>query len=253
MMRLSLLAAVFVSASLLWQQASSQGQAALTFTGNVETDFWGKRGVVTTFDGVVINGHRRPDVGVPTSDSRARAAGTSSRSTCSTTTKTTRCTSASIALVCAVTPMVTAMPDVTSPELDALGGKDLPDFTGSESFAVAIDFGDEFGGPINGQFDFVIGYPGGNAANNVLSCTMNKPNDDAVQLGRLLRSVRRGAGARHQSRHVVCRAASSARRAGRAAAPGHRPQPEAVAEQARLGVDDRRSVGSARQGQSARR
>jgi len=132
--------------------------------------------VVTTFDGVVINGTVGQDVGVPASIRRTSGWDIKSVDTL----YDYQNNALHIGINCfGVCGDADGDGDagVTSPELDALGGKDLPDFTGSESFAVAIDFGDEFGGEINGQFDFVIGYPGGNAANNVLSCTLNKPND----------------------------------------------------------------------------
>jgi hypothetical protein len=176
LMSVSLLAAVFVSASLLWQGASSQGQAALTFTGNVEDDFWGKRGVVTTFDGIVDNGTVGRDVGVPTVIPRTSGWDIKTIDMLYDFRNNALHIGINCFGVCGDADG-DGNASFTSPELDGLGGKDLPDFIGTESFAVAIDFGDEFGGPINGQFDFIIGYPGGNAANNVLSCTQGKTNE----------------------------------------------------------------------------
>jgi hypothetical protein len=50
-------------------------------------------------------------------------------------------------------------PGHTSTQLQAKGGQDNPNFAGSESCAIALDFGSTTSATPDGTYDFMIGYP----------------------------------------------------------------------------------------------
>jgi hypothetical protein len=140
----------------------------VTFTGNVETDFWSQPRVVTTFDFVSGSGTPSPDVGLPVQVPAGTISGWDVKSIdfIHDFERNALHIGVNCFGVCGDADG-DGDPDKTAPFLVDLGGIDTADFASTEAVAILLDFGNATAGP-DGVFDFIIGYPGG----GTLSCAV---------------------------------------------------------------------------------